>query len=427
MIRLVKTPLLLIAFVTALVTARAEIPAGMAGDFEWFGKLGFPDVKELTFVRYFYGWASYGGGRREEMWSDGFLLDDKPAEFRVLTLRFASRDFPKAKEEATNYRYEPADLRAFAEAEMRPFDPQDAATRSREFINSPHFTDRTRLFVLGWMCSRKGLDDFAARLYSAAQAAAGLDQRGTAEDEKAWPFRSKLDRDLGHFESWRTIVAFGDTKVTRRELLARLRALPVRYPHCDHLARAAALAEQLEKMIAEDDAQPARTDAEIARLPTAEQAQEWIFRLRDQHGEQFSQPGWVDIFLTNEPGETSPAHRLVKLGDAAAPALIAALGDQRLTRSVGYGRGFRFSHEVVTIGDTALEIIERIAGREFYRSGRITGTMARDGKTDAVRAAVQGWWDTRQSKGALGEHEDPDAARHDLFGKNPVGCRPQAD
>lgn len=425
MIRLVKTPLLLIAFVTALVTARAEIPAGMAADFEWFGKLGFPDVKELAFVRYFYGWADYGGGRREEMWSNGFLLEDKPEAFRVLTLRLGSRDFPKSKDRATNYRYEPADLRAFAEAEMHPVDPQEVASRSREFINSPHFTERTHLFVLGWMCARQGFDDFAARLYSAAQGAVGLDQRRTAGDEKAWPFRSKLDRDLGHFEMWRTIVAFGDTKVTRRELLARLRALPAAYPHCDHLARAASLAEQLEKMITEDDAHPARTDAEIAALPPAEQAAEWLFRLRDQHGEQFSQPGWVNIFLTNEPGETSPAHRLLKLGDAAAPALIAALGDRRLTRSVGYGRGFRFSHEVITIGDAALEIIESIAGQEFYRSGRIQGTMALDGKTDAVRAAVEAWWATRQSKGVLGELAQ--TVSRGEFGSSRAGAKLLAD
>ncbi len=360
-----KTLLLLITFAAALVTAHAESPAGLADDFEWFGRLGFPDVKERAFVRYFYGWNIYSGGRREEMWSNGFMLEDTPEKFRVLTLRFNALEFAKAKKSDTEYRYEPADLRAFAEAELRPADPQDPASRQRAFIGSPHFTARTQLFVLGWMCSRQGLDDLAARLCAAAQETAGLNQRDTPQDERAWPFRSKLDRDLGHFEMWRTVVAFGDLRLTRRELHARLRTLPVLYPHCDHLPRAAALAERLEKMIAEDDAHPARTDAEIALLPPAEQAAEWLFRLRDQHGEQFSQPGWVDIFSTGEPGETSPAHRLVKLGDAAVPALLAALGDPRLTRSVGYGRNFRFSHEVITVGDAALKILERIAGREF--------------------------------------------------------------
>ena len=230
-----KTSLVLIAFVAALFTARAEPPAGLAGDFEWFGKLGFPDVKELTFVRYFYGWASYSGGRREEMWSNGFLLEDTPEKFRVLTLQFNAPEFPKAKLGGTDYRYEPADLRVFAEAELHPPHPQDAMSRRRDLTRGPHFTERTRLFVLGWMCARQGLDDLAARLYAAAQGAAGINLRDTEQDEKAWPMRGKLDRDLGHFEMWRTIVAFGDLHLTRRELLARLRALPVLYPHCDHL------------------------------------------------------------------------------------------------------------------------------------------------------------------------------------------------
>ena len=80
----------------------------------------------------------------------------------------------------------------------------------------------------------------------------------------------------------------------------------------------------------------------------AEQAQEWIFRLRDQMGFQASQPGWVDIFTSPHD---NPAFHLVQLGDAALPALVAALSDSRPTRAVGYGRDLHFSHEVVTVGD----------------------------------------------------------------------------
>jgi hypothetical protein len=403
----VKTSLLLIAFLVVLVTAHAEPPADMAADFEWFGRLGLTDVKELTFVRYFYGWAEYGDRRREELWNNGFLLNDAPEKFRILTLRFESPEFPKTKQTSNeDYRHEPADLRAFVEAELRPVDPKDGSRGRHRFTSGPHFTERTYRFVLGWMCARKGLDDLAARLYEAAQTSAGPAQRGTrdkSQGEIGWSFREKLERDIGQFEMWQTIVAFGDTRITRRELLARLRALPVRFPHCDHLARAESLAKQLEQMIAEDDAHPARTIEQIAGLPVEEQAKEWLFRLRDQNGHQMSQPGWVDIFMTDEMREDSPAHQLVKLGDAAVPGLIAALDDPRLTRSVGYGRDFFFSHEVVTIGDAALKIIQRIAGHEFYRSGRVQGTMARDGQTDPVRDSVRAWWARRLSKGVRGE------------------------
>lgn len=396
MIRLMKTSLLLITLATSLIIAHAEPNAGMAADFEWFSKLGFPDVKELKFVRYFWGWAIVGANRREENWSDGFLLDDTPEKLKVLNLRFNFVELPKRKLGVdTMYRYEPADLAAFANAELRPRDPKDGSVRHR-VISGPHFPERTHRFVLGWMCARKRLNDLAARLYDAAQMSEGLRLQGTLDrqrDEKGWPFRDKLERDIGHFEMWRTVLAFRDPLVTRRELLARLRALPERFPHCDHLPRAAAMAAVLDQMVAEDAAHPARTAEEIAKLPPAEQVQEWIFRLREQNGSQFAEPGRMDIFATDDGRKDTPAHQLVKLGNAAVPALIAALGDRRFTRSVSCWRSFAFSHDVITIGDAALEIIERIAGREFYRSGRITGTMALDDKTDKVRAAVQAWWD----------------------------------
>ena len=402
-----KPLLLLLTFGVALVTLHADPPVGMTTDFEWFGKLGFPEVKKLKFVRYSYGWSSDGTGRREEMWSHGFLLEDRPEKLRVLTIELAPLEFPQGKRDAdANYRYEPADLRAFAEAELRPVDPKAGLFSRSSLVSGPHFTERTHLFVLGWICSRAGLDDLAARLYATAQTSVGLgwqSARNTSKDEKEWPFRHKLERDLGHFEMWQTIVAFGDLRVPRRELRARLRALPGRFPHCDHLVRAESLAKRLEQMIAEDDAHPPRSIEDIAGLPPDEQAKEWVFRLRDQNGVQMGQPGWVDIFMTPAMREDSPAHRLVKLGDAAVPLLMAALGDPRLTRSVGYTRDFFFSHEVVTVGDAALKIIERIAGREFYRSGNIQGSMTRDGETDPVRVAVQDWWSKRQSKGARGE------------------------
>lgn len=393
-----KALLYLLSFAFAFLAAFADSLADRAADFEWFGTLGFPDVKELRFVRCFYGFSTHVDGQQEEMWLNGFLLEETPEKLRVLTLQFETRDYQKAKlASETDYRVEGADLRACAEAELAPVDWQNAMLA--RLISGPHFTERTNCFVLGWMCERQGLGDLAERLYARAQTAAGPEQRGTpnpAHDEKGWPFRLRLERDLGNFEMWRTIVAFGNPLISRHELLLRLHALSRRYPHCDHLALTASLAKQLEQMIAEDDAHPARAIKEIAALPSAEQASEFIFRLRDQNGFQMDQPGWVDIFMTvRDRSEQSPAHRLVKLGDAAVPALLAALEDPRLTRSVGYSRDFFFSHHVVTVGEAALTIIEHIADRKFNRLGSRS--------TAAGRAAARAWWDKRQSKGTLAE------------------------
>ena len=373
------------AILLCLACSSVWAHADRAADFKWFGGLGFPDVRGKTFVRYVWGWSSNGGNAEmQPMMSEGFLLDEAADKFRVRTLTFETREFSKVKRGTTEYRYEPADLRACAEAWLQPPDPHDHF--SRHLHSGPVFAARTELFVLAWMCARQGLDDLAGRLYATAEKTEGLPGNlRDAPPDRTWPFRHKLERDLGQFETWRAMLAFGDPHVTRRELLATLNALPKRYPHFDYLARVRDLAERLRPMIAEEKTHPRRTADEIAKMPPAKQAREWIFQLRDQNGRQMGQPGWVDIFMT---ADGSPAHRLAALGEAAVPALIAALDDRRLTRSVGYRRDFFFSHEIVTVGAAAHTIIERIAGRRF---------------STGERAEIEAWWHEHQTKGALGE------------------------
>ena len=68
-------------------------------------------------------------------------------------------------------------------------------------------------------------------------------------------------------------------------------------------------------MITEDKAHAARApkEGEFDKLPKKEQIAELIFQLRDQNGQQWSQPGACDIFLDLR-GEASPASRLVAMG-----------------------------------------------------------------------------------------------------------------
>ena len=122
------------------------------------------------------------------------------------------------------------------------------------------------------------------------------------------------------------------------------------------------------------------------------------------------QPGAVDIFEVYDAKQrvlqNTPAQRLVALGDAAVPQLIDALGDARFTRSVGYSRDFFFSHKVITIGDAALTIIERIAGYRFYRGDSVQGSLSQDKRTDALRESVQDWWKSHVARGAMGGTAD---------------------
>ncbi len=125
---------------------------------------------------------------------------------------------------------------------------------------------------------------------------------------------------------------------------------------------------------------------------------ELIFKLRDQNGHQWSQPGWCDIF--NDPREEeSPAHRLVEIGYPAVPRLIEALSDGTFTRSVGYWRDFTFSHYVLRVGDCAAAILSRISGKDFYVPRSTSGAMWKDGEADSVKLAVLEWWKEIETKG----------------------------
>ena len=135
-------------------------------------------------------------------------------------------------------------------------------------------------------------------------------------------------------------------------------------------------------MVAEDAAHAAAARPFESMSPD-EQTRELVFLLRDQDGGQLMQPGAPNIW-SDDRGEQSPARRLAALGYAAVPALLAALDDPRFTRTVGFHRQFVFSHEVVTVGEAAFDVIERIAGRSFSPLGAYVDPAA-------VEAAKR-WW-----------------------------------
>jgi hypothetical protein len=375
----------------------------MGDDFAWFSSLGYPDVHGLKPVRFIATWFSSGTATGwQPSWEDGFLLTDGTGSFQVLDLGFNTLNIPKNPNPRAemDYRFEPEDLATAAKAKSKMIleDKYSWAV----FFDSPGMRDsagyspRAALFILAWACERQGLPETARQLYDAAQTAGGTEARNAPTDpgeENGWTFHEKLDHDLGEFAMWRLILDFGDPAVTRPQLLERTTALLKNFPHCDYIEQAKQIANELKKMVAEDKAHPDLSDEQIAGLAPEQQVAEWIFRLRDQNGHQWSQPGTVDLFDQMRGAQNTPAHHLVALGDAAVPQLIDALGDKRFTRSVGYFRDFVFSHEVLTVGDAAHKILERISGQ------RLMGSY--DNPAD-THEAVEEWWTTHQG---LGEKE----------------------
>ena len=383
--------------------ATVAVP-GMAGDFAWFSGLGFPEVKERRLVRVATGqWRQSGNNAPRNQFSTGFLLGEEGREFWTLSLDLFETRFTNSQagvKEHERVGLEPLDLRAFAAAQLQSLrkEPGDEE-RWRRF--GERLAQRGEVFVLAWGCWRNGLTNEAAQLYAVAVTMPSRYKRDAADTD----FRTSLERDLAHALMWRAVLSFGNPRVSRRELLKMFERIERSYVRSEQHERAKTTAATLRRLIAEDDAHAAISIEALAKLPVKEQVAEWIFRLREQNGQQWSQPGSCDVFSDfdggNDKGAT-PAHQLARLGHAAVPQLIAALDDPTFSRSVGYHRNFYFSHTVLTVGDCALQILERIGGRSFSERRTTSSYLSKDGDVVATRKAVQEWW---HDMGANGERQ----------------------
>lgn len=421
-----KFCVLLLAFAMLAGTLRANDPSPAAVEcYQWFGGLGFPDPQKTVFVRYTDGgWTDYGKGRHQ-LQRHGFLLGDTKENFRILTPVLQEEEHIKSKPDVPDFEkvgWEEMEFHEYAKTHLNKLQ------RPQEFSLAKRFGERlsepAEIFFVAYAAWRRDLPAVSQELFEEAVKA------GSPADG----FRTQLEKDLGHAAMWRAILAFGggewgreENLVTRKELLVMFENIIKRYPASEYMARAKETAEMLRRMIAEDEAHPVITDEALKKLPVAERVEELIFRLRDQNGRQVSQPGWCDIF--GYGNKDTPAHQLVETGLDAVPALITALSDKRFCRSVGFWRDFRFSHQVLTVGDCALAILQRIAGRGFYTRRSTSSYMSSEGEEGTTRKAVEAWWEGVRKKGIkqtlieqISSGEIAPAELHDKLGAIDAGA-----
>ena len=389
------------------IEAADGITPEAAADFAWFSTLGFPDVRGCPVAHVDRGGPTHWMEQKmPESFEDDFLLRHGEDEsFAVLTPELFTLEFKTSPATADQYRvgYETRPLAEAAEDYLRALEkkPNDREAVFRRGFGQ-QLTERAQIFVWAWACERTGLEEQAGRLYARAVAMPTL----SARTEEPADFHGRLERDLGYVMIWRATLDFGNVTVPRPQLLAEFERIAKNYPDAEYADRARQTADELRRMVAEDAAHAAKTVESLDSLPPEERTAELIFRLRDQHGEQLSQPGSCNIFTEEETGEMlgkrnelTPAKQLVALGYAAVPPLIAALDDKAFSRSVGYWRNFTYSHYVLTVGDCAEQILDRIAGKQFFHGTTTSSYMGKDEQTKAVKAAVEAWWKTAQGKG----------------------------
>jgi hypothetical protein len=379
----------------------------------WLDGLGFPDIACHKLVRVATGqWQQVGNKPRENTFRVGFLLGDDGHGFSVLTLDLFTRSYertPDGTPEPEQVSYEVLDLAEAAgdyldllERLAEGEDEDLAAVQWRRF--GEQLSERSEVFVLARAAAAAGHEDLAQQMLDFA---AKMPVRNTGEPPTE-PLEQVLAGEIAHAMTWRAVLAFEQLEISRRRLLEKFEWLAARFPGNEHQERVEQTVAMLRRMIDEDAAHDA-TAVDQDQLEGQALIEELVFQLRDQNGHQWSQPGWCDVFA-DERGEKSPAHRLAALGYPAVPALIAALDDDRLSRSVGFHRDFYFSHTVLTVGDVALAVLQRIAGRGFYVPATTSSQMHKDDQVKAVKAEVEKWWAAFSEKGEQGVLAEATAA-----------------
>lgn len=365
--------------------------AEMEASFVWLESLGYPQmpnrqpIRVTTTITY----NENGAQKTQKDVTLGFLLREDAKSFAALTpaldeitwKRKDREDWPDSDAE-----FERLDLPRLARMALEQNDADKADSFSRF---GRQLSARGELFVLAWACARQGHSAWAIKLYDVAEA----DKSGDESDKS---FRDRLEEDFAYAETWEATVDCG-TEIPRPELLRRFRWLQKHFPKSEYAKEVAAKVAKLQAMVVEDEkhAGERKKGLPFQQLSQEEQIAELIFQLRDQNGQQFSQPGWCSVFHTSGLDEASPAHKVVTYGYDAVPQLISALSDRRLTRSVGFHRDFYFSHDVLTVGDAAEQILERITGRSFDTSREESEEV----RIAALQKAVQEWHAELVAKG----------------------------
>lgn len=372
----------------------------------WFESLGLPSVKGLTRVCVTDESISQQtkGGSTERVC--GWLLEEKADDWRILTGAGAKGPFIWEGDEAwplevwevkerdtTKYgwrsvrRVEKTDFKKEAEALLASLDA-DRDTLEDGF--GQVLSQRAAVFLAGRDCLELGYTDLGMKLLNRAPSMG----RDVSELRS---LGQMLADEFATAALWRITVDFGVPSIPRETLLAKLETALKQFRGRSGSDRMMEMAERLRTMIATDRAHEAAAKP-FDQITKEEQVAELVFQLRNQTGFQNGQPGWCNIFIT-KTGEnsSSPAAKLVALGHAAVPALIATLGSEDYSRAVGFWRDSRFSHTVLTTGDCALSILERIAGRRFPQMKITSSNMSKDDAVKATREDVEKWWAEAQT------------------------------
>jgi hypothetical protein len=359
--------------------------------FAWFDTLGYPPIANYPLAKVYDGeWSEQADGKRKPSYEYGFIVESDKAHFAVIqftlwTERFIVRPATAQKERVY---FEPVELQSYARDQIK--------IRTDTNVHS-YPTDLkwpVEFFLLARACEARGQSDLAAKLCDLADKEMGRPE----SDTPAPPFLDRIADEIARYEIWRLVLDFEDMKIARETLLHRFETFLRNFPKGKSFTLAASMTRELKRMVREDQEHNALPPPQVGKVTQEGRIADLIFALRDQNGRQWGQPGSCDVFA-DPRGENSPASQLVKIGLPAVPALLDALTDSRLTRSVGFWRDYVFSHHVLPVGDVALAVLEEIARRRFESNLDWKSHPLWSEQAAAVQITARKWWLQVQLKG----------------------------
>ena len=376
--------------------------------YRWWDEHGFPDVTKSAFVKAATAnWIQYGErSKKTPIYEYAFLLSDAGPTFVLFTtdlqVRFL-RKTPAGTPEPDRIGYDPEDLLAFVRAgvetmrghagpvEWHEDESLDPFRAHRWLVPNQAF----RLLILARACVARGSTDLATSLCSLALREAG---NGTRSDASRVPARilEQLEADIAEEARAAVDLRFGDAEVPLEEVRNDLRRLAKAFPTDASFADDV---KTIDRML-EEAAKRAKVPADPVGAVSDAEIESLVYRLRERTGTHRMNG---DAFETEKGAPPSPMQRLVSLGFAACPRLVAALSDLSFTRSLlaydsGHGQ-FREYVRPYRVRDAAIDVLDRIAGGTFTGDSRWNlHPMKADAWNAPVERATR-WWQAASSKG----------------------------
>jgi hypothetical protein len=363
--------------------------------FAWFDSLGYPNLKGKAFVRVFAEYPGTSKRLRKFVYGHGWVLEEKKGEsIKVFWVGLLTKTYSLKAEDQNAHgmkiSYEVADFETYATQwladALKSDDDMDVWPKpfgARE-------PRRAEVFLLSRMAAIEGKEDLSRKLYSFAQTVKGR------EDKEGKSFEYCLSNDCARKAFWAAVEQFGNRDVSRTELIKEFEVFIKRFPESPEAYEARQYAAKLTLMVAQDKARRAVEPGDWAKMSTDARARELVYQLRDQNGEMRFFADDREIF-NNIKGQETPAARLLKMSLDAVPALIDALEDDTLARSVSVRyNSYTPDYEVLTVGDVARAILFRIIGRRFYEP---SPREVADGQAQSVKEQLKAWLGQVQAKG----------------------------